>query len=99
MITVTALALLIYLFADTPILKGDRKMNALNRKKNNPNPSRRLRRWFSSRRRRHDPREARPGGSQFRGTGWIVFNISTFTFDGQPLPGFNRFASHDNIWR
>jgi hypothetical protein len=25
--------------------------------------------------------------------------MSTFTFDGQPLPGFNRFASHENIWR
>ena len=43
-------------------------MNALNRKENNPNPSRRLRRWFPSRRRRHDP--------------WLAFNMSTFTFDG-----------------
>ena len=60
-------------------------MNALNRKENNPNPSRRFRRWVPSRRRRHDP--------------WLVFNMSTFTFDGQPLPGFNRFASHENIWR
>ena len=60
-------------------------MKTLNRKENNPNPSRRLRRWFPSRRRRHDP--------------WLVFNMSTFTFDGQPLPGFNRFASHENIWR
>jgi hypothetical protein len=60
-------------------------MNALNRKENNPNPSRRLRRWFQSRRRRHDP--------------WLVFNMSTFTFDGQPLHGFNRFASYENIWR
>jgi hypothetical protein len=25
--------------------------------------------------------------------------MSTFTFDGQPLHGFNRFASHENIWR
>jgi hypothetical protein len=24
--------------------------------------------------------------------------MSTFTFDGQPLPGFNRFPSHENIW-
>ena len=59
-------------------------MNALNRKENNPNPSRRLRRWFPSRR-RHDP--------------WLVFNMSTFTFDGPPLHGFNRFATHENIWR
>jgi hypothetical protein len=71
--------------ADTPITKGAKKMNALNRKENNPNPSRRLRRWFPSRRRRHDP--------------WLVFNMSTFTFDSQPLYGFNRFASHQNIWR
>ena len=85
MITVTALALLIYLFVGYAITKGDRKMNALNRKENNPNPSRTLRRWFPSRRRRHDPR--------------LVFNMSTFTFDGQPLHGFNRFASHENIWR
>jgi hypothetical protein len=71
--------------ADTPITKGDRKMNALNRKENNPNPSRRLSRWFPSRRPRHDP--------------WLVFNMSTFTFDSQPLHGFNRFASHETIWR
>jgi hypothetical protein len=25
--------------------------------------------------------------------------MSTFTFDGQPLHGFNRFANHENIWR
>ena len=30
------------------------------------------RKWFQRRRRWHDPREARPGGSQFRGTGWIA---------------------------
>ena len=29
-------------------------------------------REFHRRRRRHDPREARPEGSQFRGTGWIA---------------------------
>ena len=104
-------------------------MNALNRKENNPNPSRRRHGWFPSRRRRHDPREARPEGSQFHGNGWIaqlvhrlglapahhsartgcrrkrfgdpwlVFNISTFTFDGQPRSGFNRFVSHENTWR
>ena len=30
------------------------------------------RKWFQRRRRSHDPREARPGGSQSRGTGWIA---------------------------
>ena len=44
-------------------------MNALNRKQNDLNPSRRLRGSFSSRRRRHDP--------------WLVFNMFTFTFEGQ----------------
>ena len=60
-------------------------MNALTRKQNNHDPSRGLRRWFPSRRRRHDP--------------WLVFNMSTFTFEGQPLHGFNRLASHDDVWR
>ena len=54
-------------------------MNAHSRKQNNHDPSHGLRRWFPSRRRRHDP--------------WLVFNMSTFTFDGQPLHGFNRLAS------
>ena len=30
------------------------------------------RKWFQRQRRWHDPREARPEGSQFRGTGWIA---------------------------
>jgi hypothetical protein len=60
-------------------------MNARNRKQNDRNPSRRLRRWFRPRPRRHDP--------------WLVFNISTFTFEGLSLHGFNRLASHQNIWR
>jgi hypothetical protein len=30
------------------------------------------RKWFQRRRRWHDPREARPEGSQFGGTGWIA---------------------------
>src|SRR5436190_8473263 len=78
MITVTALALLITYLADTSILKGDKRMNALNPKQNNHNRSRRLRTWFASRRRRHDP--------------WLVFNMTSFTFEGQPLYGFNRLA-------
>jgi hypothetical protein len=30
------------------------------------------RRWLRARRRWHDPRQARPEGSQFDGTGWIA---------------------------
>ena len=30
------------------------------------------RKWFQRRRRWHDPRKARPEGSQFRGTDWIA---------------------------
>ena len=60
-------------------------MNALNRKQNNRNRSRRLRKRFPSRRRQHDP--------------WLVFNMSNFTFDGQPFHGLNRLASHEKIWR
>jgi hypothetical protein len=34
--------------------------------------ARRSQKGFYRPRRRHDPREARPEGSQFRGTGWIA---------------------------
>jgi hypothetical protein len=60
-------------------------MNAPSRKQNNLNQRRGLRSWFRSRRRRRDP--------------WLVFNMSNFTFEGQPFHGFNRLASHENIWR
>ena len=60
-------------------------MNALNRKQTNLHQRRGLRSWFRSRRRRHDP--------------WLVFNMFTFTFEGQPLHGFNRLDRHENIWR
>ena len=33
------------------------------------------RKWFQPRHRWHDPREARPGGSQSRGTGWIAQSV------------------------
>ena len=58
-------------------------MNALNRKQNNPNQRRGLRSWFRSRRGLHDP--------------WLVFNMSTFTFAGQPLHGFNRLAKNHSV--
>jgi hypothetical protein len=51
----------VWSLADTSTPKGARRMNALNRKQKNLNPSRRLRRWFRSPRRRHDP--------------WLVFNM------------------------
>ncbi len=60
-------------------------MNALNRRQNNLNQRRGLQSWFSLRRRRHDP--------------WLVFNIFAFTFEGQPLHGMKRAASHQNVWR
>ena len=59
-------------------------MNALNRKQNNRNQPHGLRSWFRSRRRRHDP--------------WLVFNMFNFTFEGQPLHGFNRLHRHENVW-
>ena len=60
-------------------------MNALNRKKNNLNQRRGLRSWFRSRSHRHDP--------------WLVFNMFTFTFEGQALYRINRLASPENVWR
>ena len=44
-------------------------MKAKNPKQSNATRSQK---WFHRRRRRHDPREARPEGSQFPGTGWIA---------------------------
>jgi hypothetical protein len=60
-------------------------MSALNRRQNNRNQRRSLRRWLRSAHRRHDP--------------WLVFNMSNFTFDHELLHGFNRLASHQSIWR
>lgn len=40
---------------------------------NHRGPDHRTRKtWFRARRREHDPRGARPEGSQFCGTGWIA---------------------------
>lgn len=74
MLTVTALALLIYLFGG--YLDSERRQDM------NHHSSRSLRRWFSSRYRRHDP--------------WLVFNVASFTFESQRLHGFNRLASHQS---
>ena len=60
-------------------------MDALNRRQSNRNQRRESRSWFWLRRRRHDP--------------WLVFNMFTFTFEGQPLHGFNRLVGHQNISR
>jgi hypothetical protein len=49
-----------------------KEMNSTDLTQRNKN---KRRKWWTSllpRRRRHDPREARPAGSQFHGTGWIA---------------------------
>ena len=56
-------------------------MNAANRKQNNHHSSRSLRRGF----RRGVADQVDP---------WLVLNMANFTFEGQPLNGFNRLASH-----
>src|SRR4030095_4151471 len=50
-------------------LKEDAKMKTKDLKQ--PNACRSQKRFYPPCR-RHDPREARPEGSQFRGTGWIA---------------------------
>ena len=58
-------------FRSIPVssLKGDAKMKTRDLKQPNASISQND---FIEPRRRHDPREARPEGSQFRGTGWIA---------------------------
>lgn len=60
-------------------------MNALIRKQNDRNQCRGLPKSLRSQRRRHDP--------------WLVFNMASFTFQDQPLHGFSRLVSRENLWR
>ena len=53
-------------------------MNVTNLTQSNMNKRPNWRKFLHPRRRRHDPREARPEGSQFPGTGWIVQLVHSF---------------------
>ena len=62
-------------------LKADTKMKTTNLKQTSVAKPRK---WFQRRRRWHDPREARPEGSQFPRTGWIAQLVHTVSSVAAP---------------